>query len=573
MVLGILSLKKGGIIDALVQKVELSSAHLLLSKLYSSSNLVLYSQEYKHDKTQPTIIDVSSSEYIWVNELTNNINNKELLKSILINYDWKEPLEMEGLWNVLYFNEKSNVLKIATDWFGIAWMYVAEVHGGFVFSNNFGLISDLLSSALVANKFGIVSELFLGYVPDEQTIFKNITLIPAGSVIELSKKGFVTITERSFNYGNKYQSLSDEEKFEELDAHFTRIFEHHFKPFQHSMLLSLSGGYDSRFALALLDKAGIKTPCYTFGNIDSLEIERAIYYAEQVNLETTVFEIPEADWNVWGRCIKKLGNTGMLQWSGWAETWLNLLRDKGNSVLIGYYGDALSGKHLINNSKINWLDQWINWSKVDWAGSSLLSADVLSSANEIMKTGFRRLSKGVNFAYSHQEAMHYDFFGRQRRWVAAQPNLIGGFVSPVCYFCDPKLADFWMNLPFSDLEGQRLYLAYGNSRFPHLFDSKILGQENNKFSDKVTRKLKSLLFIQNKPQRPLPIDRHDIVIHNKENIISLAEHASSKVNNYINIPKFIDSVNTYEVSGSKTNQNNIWIMRITNLLMLLESRW
>lgn len=549
--------------------------HQHVVEVYTSSKVALFSLKKNTLNNDYLVIDINPGEHAWVSNAGYNAKNVDFIRRKITNFNWEEPLEIDGFWNAIYWNENTNIFRIATDWFGIAWMYVGKIAGGFVFSNDFGLITELSLSPLILNEGAVISELVFGYVPDEQTIFENVSLLPAGAVFELNKKGLTKISQRSFNYGNKYQTLNDEEKFEILDSYYARIVDHVFVSSQNNMLLSLSGGYDSRFALALLDKAGIKIPCFTFGNIDSIEVEMAIYIAEQVSLKTTVFSIPDADWSVWVRCIQQLGNTGMLQWSGWAEMWLKLLRENGNSVLIGYYGDALSGKHLVKsngNSAAGWLEHWISWSKEDWSQSSLLSVDALSNANEIIKFGFQRLSAGINFEYPHQEAMHYDFFGRQRRWVAGQPNLINRFISPICYFCDAELADFWMNLPFSDLENQRLYLAYGFSRFPHLFDSNAIKSERMDVMNKILRRFSSLFYPKNFLQKPPPINRHDIVLHNKSNIIAIAEQSSFPIDKIINISNFVNLVKNYGKTGFTTNENNVFIMRITNLLILLDKK-
>lgn len=473
-----------------------------------------------------------------------------------------------GRWILVEVDTQANTLRLTTDRFGLMWLYIAKTASGFVFSTDFAALARGLKGTLSVDSDTVLLELVLGYTPDDRTIFKEIQLAPAGQTIELSVAGVTVVSEQPIVYGDRYASLSQQQKFARLDEIYARIAARFFKPIETRMVLSISAGYDSRYALALLKKSAIKVPLCTFGDSGSDEVRGAAAIVAKVGQSTDVFSIPLADWQQWRRSIQSLGNAGMTQWSGWAESWLTFLCERGDFAVIGYLGDALTGKHLGNHpSPPDWLDHWMRWSMDDsWASSRILHETARQQLNDVMRTRFRHRLDGAQFAFPHQQALHLDLYGRQRRWVASQPQLMSRFLSPVLYFYDHELIDFWTNLPPQDLIHQSLYLSYAQARFPVLFH-RGEGQAPAPLT-RAMRKVARMLRGTDRTRRPPVIDHQNIIGPNKDRILELAESVAPLLEPILDIKRYSDGVRNYG-SASASLPSDL-IMRGVNIMFLLE---
>jgi hypothetical protein len=474
---------------------------------------------------------------------------------------------MNGRWISIRLDAQTGNLQLSSDRLGLIWLYIAKTPSGVIFSTDFGALARELKGQLSIDRDTLLLELALGYTPDDSTIFNEIKLAPPGQTIEITSAGFSVIEKNSTEYGDRYAGLSQEGKFARLDDIYARIADSWCRHVGTRMVLSISAGYDSRYALALLDERSSVPPLCTFGDPESDEVRGARAVVAKIGRETDLFRVSAADWQQWQRCIQSLGNAGMTQWSGWAETWLSFLRDHGEFPIIGYLGDALSGKHLGRQiSPPDWLDQWTRWStKGGWAESDLLNATVRRKLREVMAERFKSCLDQVHLAFPYQRALHLDLFGRQRRWVASQPNLVSRFSTPLLLFYDEDLIDFWMNLPPEDLVGQRLYLSYAQERFPRLFPKNKRAAPT--LTERVMRKMRRIVEGTDKKIPPAVIDHRVIIESNRQQIIKLADDTAPLLAEVLDMPRFIESVRSY--SGRSDDLASGLIMRCVNVMLLI----
>jgi hypothetical protein len=458
-------------------------------------------------------------------------------------------------------------LRIASDRLGIQWLYFATFKGGLLFASHFAALAETIRDALTIDYSSVLMELALGYTPDERTVFNEISLIRPGTVIEINAQGTKELYRASITYGDRFFGASQQQKFVALDESFDRIAAMEMAARQSELVLSLSAGFDSRYALGFLGRHDTKPACFTFGNPDSEEIHGARSVADRAGVSTEIFAIPEPRWDQWRDSIAFLGNTGMVQWSGWAESWLTYLRQHGKFSVIGYIGDALTGKHLAASEQGigNWLDFWIDWSKEGgWGESDLLTASAKRQLAETMDDRFKVCLGGASFALPFQQGLHLDLYGRQRRWVATQPNLVGRFMTPLLFFYDHELMNFWANVAFADLSQQKLYLSYAQDRFPSLFPRNEGAAPS--IALRALRKAKNLLSGQSAPRPPV-IDQGRNIILNRKHILALLEKVGPELDHIIDIKKFTSEVEQFR---QRPGISPGMITRAVNLLFLID---
>jgi hypothetical protein len=377
-----------------------------------------------------------------------------------------------GRWIALAHDRQSGGLRLMADPLGTAWLYLKRFEGGYVFASDFGAVASALPGRLTLDYDTVAAYLALGYTPDDRTCFDEITILPPGAVVELRPEGPIALRARRKTYGDQHASLTATAKYERLDGVLDRSIRDWCGSRGSDLVVSLSSGYDSRYGLALLQARGIAPRCMTFGHPRSNDARGARALCEALGLEFQLYTGEGTSWATWQRCVEQAGVIGGFQWGGWAEDWLGRLARAGPAVLLGYLGDALSGKHLVQRPEHggDWLRDWETWSLDEgWAGSPLLRPEADERLRRVARERLHQVAGEADVAFPHQRALHLDLHGRQRRFVAAQANLMARFVSPIPFFYTMDGIDFWGNLPYEDLRRQALYLSYARDRFPRLF--------------------------------------------------------------------------------------------------------
>jgi hypothetical protein len=545
-------------------------AHLKERVLLSSDRATFFVVE-RSNETAPvrTWVSEDGSKHWLVRDEISQVDDGTAATTPDLTLDSLLARSPPGRWLALRVSPEGDVC-IATDRLGLAWLYLARGENALTFSSDFGAVASTLNKALTVDKKNAALELTLGYIPHDATLYEQIAIAPPGTVLALEAAGTRTVSRRPIVYGDRYFGLSEAEKFKRLDEIYEEIITRRVAPFRSGLILSLSAGYDSRYALAFAGKAHLDPPLFTFGEEGSDEVSGARAVATTVNRSTRLFTFVEGDWHQWRRALQQLGNCGMIQWSGWADSWLSFLQPHGNALLIGYLGDALSGRHLGRTPPADgdWLGFWRRWSTRDGvAESPLFLPNVRSSLAGHLGDALREASASAHVAAPHQTALHLDLYCRQRRWVAGQPNLISRFLSPSLFFYDEALIDFWTNLPADDLFNQRLYLAYADSRFPRLF--KRHSSRRPGIAARVLKKLSRLAHagqpnIRSNP----PVIRYEPIIGpNVQRIAELIDRVAPIVGELIDVEAFRSQVLRY---GNGPTMPSWQIIRIVNVMFLLE---
>lgn len=381
------------------------------------------------------------------------------------------PVLPHGRWVALRHDAKARTLRVLNDPLGTAWVYLAKVPGGYLMSSNFGALATAFPGTLTVNRAALMAHLAFGHVPTDETCFSEISMLPPGSVVELGPSGMNVLARARPTYGDRHAGLTRDQKFDLLDE----AFEHGVRTWSDDdfsdVVLSLSGGLDSPHGLAALLELGIRPRSATWALAPSTNSRVARKLAEKFELDWTL-EAPATSWRGWLDWFHVAGTSGF-DWGGWAGAWLSSLSAKGSGALIGFLGDALSGKHLVDHPSAggNWVESWARWSSRDrWLGSPLVRSEIRTEMREVAHSYLQRLADGVEIAYPHQTALHLDLHGRQRRMICSQSNIMARFIAPLPFFYTEQMVTFWSNLPWSDLADQQLYLAHARERYGRVFD-------------------------------------------------------------------------------------------------------
>jgi hypothetical protein len=478
-----------------------------------------------------------------------------------------------GCWLSVFINPDKGVIRLETDDLGLAWLFIARVPGGYLFSNHFGALARNLPMQPSLDVDALLAELAIARSYGQSTLVKEIRIAPPGSIVELEPEEMKVRARRRFSYGDRFAGRTRDEKFQILDGIYERIVRNYISRFGDETVMSLSGGYDSRTALACIHRHGTPPPLFTFASAVGNEVSEARKVAERVGGVTTLFEVGRTDWLDWTRRVEAIGTSGMLLFSGWCEQWLSAIRTKGSALVIGYLGDTITGKKIAKCEKFaegaDWGEAWANWEMANKGSlsSTLIRPEKKRLLREIVHDRSKSDFQGVDCAYPFQKLLHGDLYGRQARRVASQPNVLSRFVTPILFFYDRELIDFWCNLPFDDLNRQELYYAYGQSRFPELFPPRPAGGGRDRWLTRAVRLARGIVGAKSHSRKSGVIDHWSIIQRHRAEILALSKATECVLDPYLRLDVLVRYVNgVEEVDPSEAVQ-------AINLMILARAIW
>ena len=147
------------------------------------------------------------------------------------------------------------------------------------------------------NDMAIAEFLSMGYLSDNKTLFDHIKIVEAGSFIILSN----TAIQKVKYHSHIYPIIRDKSD-KELITCSVEIIEDAFKKILRTIkgkqiVIPLSGGYDSRLIACLCKKWSVDNViCYTYGNLDSFEVEVSKKVARTLGLKWFFVEYTKEKW-------------------------------------------------------------------------------------------------------------------------------------------------------------------------------------------------------------------------------------------------------------------------------------
>lgn len=472
-------------------------------------------------------------------------------------------------WVALFEVAGTGALRLLSDPLGTSWIYIVRTRDGYLFGSDFGALIATLPDTPAIDWDTAHAMLAVSYAPDDRTSLAGVTVLPGGTLLELAPDGLRAIAARRPSYGDRFASQTEAQKFARLDEIFDRTVRDWFDRSDEGLVLSLSGGNDSRYGLGMLLQRNLKPACVTFGHPRGSDGKRTRAMDRSLGLGLTrYYKGDVTSWESWRRCVEQSGTIGGSQWTGWSEDWLRLLQSRGRRVALGYLGDALTGRHLLpRGAGRSWLDHWEAWSLDEgWADARVLRPEASRRLREITHARFETATRGVDTAFPHQVAMHLDLYGRQRRHVASQLNLMERYVEPIPYFYTEDGIEFWSNLDWQDLAGQRLYLAYAAARFPRLFPrARPPRLEERAFGIAVNAVGRIWPGVR-RALTPPDIDIAFLIEQNRSAFAELARETKDALAVFAEPGRVIASIEGFP---HRTEMTSFQILRLVNLLLLL----
>ncbi len=204
-----------------------------------------------------------------------------------------------------------------------------------------------------------------GYTIGNSTLLDNVKQVQAGELIIVKMEDPLNIESKFYSnhLHSNFTTSKEEELFKELEIVSTNIFKRVVKSARNKMIVvPLSGGYDSRYILAMLKKEGYENVvCYTYGREDSFEVRISREVASKLGYTWYFIKYDKTSWD------KMLSKDGIEYFESShnysslphiqdyiAIEYLNNKRliDDNAIIIPGFCGDLLGGSYLMHDKDL-----------------------------------------------------------------------------------------------------------------------------------------------------------------------------------------------------------------------------
>lgn len=285
-----------------------------------------------------------------------------------------------------------------------------------------------------------------GYVTGNQTLLEGVKQVQSAEIVELKKES--AIAKEYWTYAtNKTTDKSFETLQTELLAIYERVANRLIASAKgKTIVIPLSGGYDSRFIAVMLKKIGYdNVVCYTYGKYHCFEAKRSRKIAQTLGFDWVFIDYTEEiiekyfkrkyEWDEYTRLASNYCSIPHIQdFLAVLELKLNKKIPKNSMIVPGHSGDIFAGTHIPKN--IEKLDSHESYKAV------------------MYKKHFHYCTKELDIKFFIKNIMPHSFF-ESWSWKERQSKFIVNSVRAYDY-CDYKysiplwdkeLAEFFRTVP------------------------------------------------------------------------------------------------------------------------------
>lgn len=175
--------------------------------------------------------------------------------------------ELNGWFSGVLIDQRIGKTFLFNDRFGMQRVFFHHRDDGFFFASEAKALLSVLPETRDFDLKGLAEFLTCGCTLGEQSLFKNIQILPGGSLLEF-EHGHLRRNIRYFHHTTweAQPQLSEKDFFSRFIELFPKVAQKYASS-RTSVAMSLTGGFDSRMVLAGVAPAPDSLPCYTFGSM------------------------------------------------------------------------------------------------------------------------------------------------------------------------------------------------------------------------------------------------------------------------------------------------------------------
>ena len=245
----------------------------------------------------------------------------------------------DGAFIAAVLRKSDSTLVIYNDRFGLYPLYYMEHEGAFYFAQEAKLLGQI--QPLEPDYIGISEFLSFDYCLEDRTMFRNVKYILPGQKIVAKGMDFSVSTYWELPGAEGKPTKSKTEYLNELNHLYRRSVL--MRRSAETNVIGLTGGFDSRLILAILDDA--KVASYNFGNVGTGDQIGASYLAKEYSTDHHYLSFDDLDFSETAREIV-LRSDGQCPFERFYMPIAarEKAKEPGGVEISGMGGDAISGQ-------------------------------------------------------------------------------------------------------------------------------------------------------------------------------------------------------------------------------------
>jgi len=183
--------------------------------------------------------------------------------------------KLNGLFSGLLIDRIKNRTFLFNDRFGVERIYCHQTHSALFFASEAKALLRILPQLRIFDQRGLTEYLTFGCTLDNRTLFKDIGILPGGSLWRVERG---SIRQRQYFSPSSWESqapLSEVGFLGELERTFKEILPRYIQN-NLPVGIALTAGLDTRMIMAGLSKLTAPAVCYTFVGQEGITLDGAI---------------------------------------------------------------------------------------------------------------------------------------------------------------------------------------------------------------------------------------------------------------------------------------------------------
>lgn len=216
---------------------------------------------------------------VYTNNYYRNLKNKkpakinaEYIHNLFIEYGNNFTDYIKGSFVIVFYSKNKNTVKVVSDRLNVLPLYYSYKNDILIISSSVRMILETSLVSKELNHAALTEQLIFDYTLGTKTYFTDIQRIDNGMIYDFGSSG-----KKEFRYWSVEKLYNEKlySKRESLEMLSTQLHENTnlYCSDTEKILVAVTGGFDGRANLALLDKRKDNFLCYSYGMPGSQQVE------------------------------------------------------------------------------------------------------------------------------------------------------------------------------------------------------------------------------------------------------------------------------------------------------------
>jgi len=351
---------------------------------------------YFFDNTKYQVIRIKDKTFVFIGDvICENFNNNSLTE-IASNFSESKLRNIKGLFYLIVI-EKSKIF-LYNSLFSILPIFYSFMSNKVLLTSKISFINLLMKNLTIDKKY-MVEKLIFNYGFLNNTIYKEIKLVPSNSFISVGENGFTINKHTDIRNFFVENSVTGKSTISFLADLFMETTKNYFPSEKAS--IAFTGGFDGRTIVSIAKSSFIDFETFSFGIQGNDDLDIPLEQSKRLGLNFTPFFLNDKDYsdsfiNDGGDLIDLSSNQSSFLYTHFLYS-SRKLSSKTKYILTGYFGSelnrslnvagAVTSKKLIDlfiYDDIYWKERILLSPRLDFLNKTLFNIEINEMIEEVL---------------------------------------------------------------------------------------------------------------------------------------------------------------------------------------------